>query len=98
MDFLFADDAAITTHTEEELQQLKQRFTVAYEDFGLTISLKKIEVMGQDIDAPPSIGIREYALEAVHEFVYLGSTITDNLSLETEINRHIWTQLPHSSG
>ena len=28
-DFLFADDAAVTTHTEEELQQLMQRFTVA---------------------------------------------------------------------
>ena len=45
--------------------------------------------MGQDVDAPPSISIREYALEAVHEFVYLGSTITDNFSFETEINRRI---------
>ena len=37
-DFLFADDAAVTTHTEESLQQLMQRFTVACEDFGLTIA------------------------------------------------------------
>ena len=51
-----------------------QHFTVACEDFGLTVSLKKTQVTGQDVDAPPSItsiSIREYALEAVHEFVYL---------------------------
>ena len=69
--FLFADDAAVTTHTEEELQQLMQHFTVACEDFGLTISLKKTQVMGQDVDAPPSNSIRdEYALEAIHKFIY----------------------------
>ena len=44
--------------------------------------------MGQDMDASP-ISIREYALEAIHEFVYLGSTITDTLSFETEFNRCI---------
>ena len=41
-DFLFADDAAVTTYTEEELQQLMQRLTVACEYFGLPISLKTI--------------------------------------------------------
>ena len=34
-----------------------------------------------------------HALEAVHEFVYLGSTIMDNHSLETEL---LGRQLPHS--
>ena len=28
-------------------------------------------------------------VEAVHEFAYLGSTVTDSLSLETELKRHI---------
>ena len=28
-------------------------FTVACEDFGLTISLKQTKVMAQDVDAPP---------------------------------------------
>ena len=65
-----------------------RRFTVAChsEDFGLTLSLK-IQVMGQDVDVPPSTRIHEYELEAVHEFAYLGSTITDSLSLEIELNR-----------
>ena len=30
-----------------------------------------------------------YKLEVVHEFVYLGSTITDNLSIDSELNKRI---------
>ena len=44
---------------------------------------------GQGVDVPASISMHEYELEAVHEFAYLGSTLTDNLSLETELNRRI---------
>ena len=40
-DFLFADDAAITAHSAEALQQLMNRFRKSFQDFGLTISLKK---------------------------------------------------------
>ena len=43
--------------------------------------------MGQDMQHPPSISITDYELEAIHKFVYLGSTTADSLSLETEINR-----------
>ena len=49
-----------------------QHFSIACEDFGLTISLKKTQVIGQDVDVPPSISIHEYELEADHEFAYLG--------------------------
>lgn len=35
--FLVADDAAITTHSEDELQKLINRFSAACEDFGLPI-------------------------------------------------------------
>ena len=40
-DMLFADDAAVATHTQEELQSLMDYFSQACKDFGLTISLKK---------------------------------------------------------
>ena len=40
-DMLFADDAAVATHTQEELQSLMDCFSQACKDFGLTISLKK---------------------------------------------------------
>ena len=47
-DMLVADDAAVTTHTQQELQALMDRFSQACKDFGLTISLKKTNVLGQD--------------------------------------------------
>jgi hypothetical protein len=87
-DMLFADDAAIVTHTEAELQRLMDRFAKACDEFGLTISLKKTNVMAQDAD-PPSIIINNYKLEVVSEFTYLGSTITNNLSLDAELNKRI---------
>ena len=46
-DMLFADDAAVATHTQRELQSLMDRFSQACKDFGLTISLKKTNVLGQ---------------------------------------------------
>ena len=41
------------------------------------------------MDVSPAISIHDYKHEAVHEFPYLGSTFTDSLSFETEINRCI---------
>ena len=86
---LFADDAAVATHTQQELQTLMNRFSQACKDFGLTMSLKKTNVMGQDTEDTPVIAIDDYELDVVHQFTYLGSTISDNLSLETEIDRRI---------
>ena len=45
--------------------------------------------MGQDIKEIPSLFIQNYKLEVVHEFVYLGSTSTDNLSIDSELNKRI---------
>ena len=64
-DMLFADDAAIATHTQQDLQSLMDCFSQACNEFGLTISLKKTNVMGQDTVAPPVITIDNYELEAV---------------------------------
>ena len=88
-DLVFADDAAITTHTQENLQRLLDRFSDACRHFGLTINLAKTQVMVQDIKEIPSLFIHNYKLEVVHEFVYLGSTITDNLSIDSELNKRI---------
>ena len=88
-DMFFADDAAVTSHTEQELQRLIDRFSQACKDFGLIISLKKTNVLSQDVDTPPAIYIDDHQLEVVHQFTYLGSTISDNLSLDAEINKRI---------
>ena len=86
---LFADDAAIATHTEQELQLQMDRLSQACKDFGLVISLPKTNIVGQGLETKPVIKIDNYVLEAVKQFTYLGSTITDNLSLDTEISKRI---------
>ena len=88
-DSFFADDAAVTVHTVEDLQRLMTRFSDGRQDFGLTISLKKTQVMGQDTDSPQVISISAHKLDVIHDFVYLGSTILDTLSLDVELNRRI---------
>jgi len=79
---LFADDEAVETHTQQELQTLMDRFFQACKDFGLIISLKKTNVLGKDTEDPPVIAIDDYKVDVVHQFTYIGSTISDNLSLE----------------
>ena len=63
-------------------------FSQACGDFGLTISLKKTNTLGKGTE-PPVITIDEYELNVVHQFTYLGSTNTNNLSLDTELDTRI---------
>ena len=86
---LFADNAALTTHKEEELQQLISQFSHTCKEFGLTISIRKTEVMGQDVPLPPSITIDNQVLEVADHFTYLGSIISSSLSLDSEIDKCI---------
>ena len=44
-ELLFADDCALLAHTEEALLHVVNRFIDAAKNFGLTTSLKKIEVL-----------------------------------------------------
>ena len=88
-DMLFADDAALTAQSEEALQRLITSFAHACRDFGLTISLKKTNIMGQDVSNTPNICIDDYTLDVVEEFTYLGSTISSNLSIDADITKRI---------
>ena len=76
---MFEDDAAVTTNTQQELQALMDHFSQACKDFGLTISLKKTNVLRQDTMELLAITIDGFELDVFEQFTYLGSTITDNL-------------------
>ena len=52
-DMIFADDAALVTHSEEQLQSLVDCFSRAC----MTISIKETNVMGQGVEHPPEITI-----------------------------------------
>ena len=83
---LFADDAALTAHLGEALQRLVNRFVPACREFGLTINLEKTSVIARDASQVPSVTINDYTLQVVEVFTYLGSNISNNLSLDTELN------------
>ena len=88
-EMLFADDAAITAHTETALQELINCFAHACSQFGLTISIKKTNILDQDVSAATSISIGDCTLDMVEDFTYLGSNISSKLSLNTELNMRI---------
>ena len=60
-ELLFADDCALLAHTEEALQHIVNRLSVAAKNFGLIISLKKTELLYQSPPrqaySPPHISI-----------------------------------------
>ena len=82
-DILFAVDAALVADSAQDLQTLLSQFSSACSDFGLTISFKKTRVLSLGTDIPPSIKIDNKDIENVKIFVYLGSSIASNTSLDT---------------
>ena len=85
----FADDAALISHSEEGLQHLVDKLFHACKEFGLTISLRKTNILAQGAKSPPVITIDNTELEVVDTFTYLGSTVSSSPSLDAEISCRI---------
>ena len=87
--FLFADDCALNASTESDMQESMDLFAKACDDFGLTISTKKTEVMHQPAPAvpytEPSITVHGQRLAVVDKLVYLGSTPSRSINIDEEV-------------
>ena len=74
-DLLFADDCALNATSEPDMQCSVDTFSEACDNFGLTISTKKTEVMHQPAPGKtyvePNITINGQSLNAVDKFKYL---------------------------
>ncbi|BHF77315.1 hypothetical protein SprV_0602041900 [Sparganum proliferum] len=88
-ELLFADDCALNTTSEEEMQRSMDLFSAACANFGLVINTQKTVVMHQpppNSDAtapnapppPPQINVNGTQLQVVENFPYLGSTLSHN--------------------
>ena len=92
-ELLYADDADLVAHSAEDMQEIMDRFANACTKFGLTISLEKTKVMFTPAPghpyAEPDILVYGSRLAVVKSFVYLGSSISYDGSLDTEINERI---------
>ena len=87
-ELLFAYDCAFLADTEEVLQYIINCFSDVAKNFGITVSLKKIEVLYQpplrQVYSPPHISICGTNLNAVEHFTYLGSVITNNATVSKD--------------
>ena len=92
-DLLYADDCALLAHTLHDAQHLFDRFRTAAVRFGLTVSLKKTEVMYQALSsstsAAPVVRADDITLKAVDHFCYLGSILSADANADMDISARI---------
>ena len=92
-DFLFADDCALNAGTQSDMQESMNQLAASCDDFGLTISTKKTEVMHQPApSAPytePAITVNGEKLTVTEKFVYLGSTLSRSVRIDEEVSYRI---------
>ena len=92
-DFLFADDCALNSISEDDMQQNVDKFAEACTNFSLMISIKKTEVMHQPGTGKtyiePSITINGQCLKAVNKFIHLGNTLSRNVVIDDEVDARL---------
>lgn len=92
-ELLYADDSALVAHSPEVLQRMLNKFASAASDLGLTINVKKTEVMYQPTPFtpynPPNIVLNGNRISDVPHFTYLGSTVSNTNSTDKEVEKRI---------
>jgi len=91
-DLLYADDFALFAHTLHDAQQLLDRLRTTAAGFGLTVSLKKTEVIHQPVTKSthsPVIKAGDVTLKAVDHFCYLSSILSTDVNAVTDISARI---------
>jgi hypothetical protein len=92
-ELLFADDCALSAGTEADLQNSTNKFSAACSNFGLMINTEKTEVMYQPAPGnsykEPIILVNGAKLKAVNRFTYLGSTLSQKVTIDDEMNTRI---------
>ena len=90
---LFADNCTASASHKQEMQVGMDSFSSACNNICLTISTKKTKMMFQP--APGNkyhklqISVNGQSLRAVETFTYLGSSLSHNVNIDSEINNRI---------
>ena len=75
------------------MQDSVDKFSTACSNFGLTISIKKTEVLYQPppgkFVSEPNITVHGSQLNVVQRFTYLGSTLSQNDTIDDEVDIRI---------
>ena len=79
-EFLFADDMAKGAPTEEKMQKSVDKVSDSCDNYDLTISIKKTEMVYQPAPGKPykepTIAVKGQRLQVVDKFTYLRSTLS----------------------
>ena len=87
----YADDTALLAESEEKLQAIVNIVSEESEDRGLYMNVKKTKTMvvSRSANMKINIAVNGAILEQVKAFKYLGQTIAENGSTDTEIRKRI---------
>ena len=89
-EFLFADDIAKGAPTEEKMQKGVDQVSDSCDNYDLTISIKKTEVVYQPAPGKPYkepiITVKGQRLQVIDKFTYLGSTLLRVVHTDNEVN------------
>ncbi|BHF71008.1 hypothetical protein SprV_0401406200 [Sparganum proliferum] len=94
-ELLFADDCALNTISEEEMQRRMDLFSALCENFSLVINTQKTVVMHQPPPnsatrpSAPQIRVNGTQLQVLENFPYMGSTLTRNTKIDVEFANRI---------
>lgn len=91
-ELLFADDSALVAHTPEQMQHVIDTFSEASKKFGLQINIKKTEVLfkgSAEHQVEKDILVDGSALNRVDDFTYLGSIISNNGRIDSELTKRM---------
>ena len=84
----YADDTTLMAESEEELKSLLTKVTEESEKVGLKLNIQKTKIM---VSGPITLWqIDGEAVEAVSDFIFLGSKITANGDRSHEIKRRLF--------
>ena len=83
----YADDTTLMPESDKELKSLLMKVKEESEKVGLKLNIQKTKIMASS--PITSWQIDEEKLEAVTEFIFLGSKITADYDCSHEIKRHL---------
>ena len=90
-DLLSADDTCFVSHSEVDLQTILDRFAAVSTSVGLSINVRKTDVLHQPGTpyTAPTILLNGTPLNVATTFKYIGSTIANDCSLDKELSARI---------
>uniref|UniRef100_A0A183GIP1 Reverse transcriptase domain-containing protein n=1 Tax=Heligmosomoides polygyrus TaxID=6339 RepID=A0A183GIP1_HELPZ len=98
---LYADDIALVANNQEELKEKVQLWQRTLADNGLRLNVKKTKFVSSEQCAGSILDCQGEAIEKVEEFLYLGSDLSEEGSVDQAVRGQInaaWLKWRESTG